>query len=308
MMSLQLRNNRIIQTFLCTVVVIFCCGCSNRPDNVLSDAKTVDILTDMYLADAYISKNEYEFSTDSAKKGLRQSILKRHGVSQRELDHTLEWYGLHFDQYVALYEKVDRKIVEREKVYKKHKNSLDEQGDVNNLWPHPRVIRLSPVSMRDGLSFELDRSKLAKGDRLLWNFRLVNDNANLQVFIAAEYNDNYTYSLSRDVSVSGKNEIEFVTDTAKTLRRIYGYIRPKGSYSAWIDSISIQSAGFDRNKYQRLNVQTIFSPTDKKAIVQSQNSMESNINVMADDDSSLPASMGRAYIRRPGQAQPNIVR
>ncbi len=236
-------------------------SCGNRPEGVLSDKETVDLLADMYLADAYISQNAVEFPTDSTKKALRQSILAAHGMEQADLDSTLSWYGRHFDEYVALYEKVEKRLDEKRRRYERTQDEHEKRGDIKTLWSAPGVLRLAHNAASDGVYFSIDGAKIKKGERLIWNFRVVNPDASLQAFIAADYSDKYTYSMSRDVSTPGTSEIIFHTDSARRPTRVYGFIRLKNAASSavWIDSVRLTTARLDPSHYIAIGSQTIFS-------------------------------------------------
>jgi len=66
-----------------------------------------NVLYDIYLAEAEIKTNYVVFSADSAlKQELLNSILKKHKITEAELDSSLSWYSGHLEKLMKINEKL----------------------------------------------------------------------------------------------------------------------------------------------------------------------------------------------------------
>ena len=78
-------------------------ACSSTPDYVLSEDDMAALLVDIHKGESYVDMHYNVYSdsrSDSLRKVLRQSILRKHNVSQELFDTSLVWYGHHIDTYI----------------------------------------------------------------------------------------------------------------------------------------------------------------------------------------------------------------
>lgn len=230
-------------------------GCSRRPAHVLSDSKTSELLADLFISEAYVQSNPSAFHTDSARKVLRQSVLADHGVTQEDLDSTLAWYGRHIDDYVKLYDDVDKRIAKRRERFMSDRSVAD--ADRQTLWPYSPVQVLMRGRGRTQIGFSLDSTAVSVGDRLNWNMYLRGMNKEVTLVMGAEYPDGEVRYQLRNIRSEGKGGIEFQTDSLKKPERIYGYlyIDPSETARVWLDSIKVETEPFEREEYGRIHTQ-----------------------------------------------------
>lgn len=87
------------------VVALSLLACDKTPRGVLSVNEMADLIVDLQVADAYMEHNMGDFETDSSKLILKQSIFKKHGITQQEYDSSLVWYAHNMDDYVKAHDK-----------------------------------------------------------------------------------------------------------------------------------------------------------------------------------------------------------
>ena len=248
-------------SFFFTVLALLASSCSDRPENVASDTKMVKVMADMEMAQAYLQNRGYRDHTIDSKERILEYVLQKNGLTKADFDSTLSWYGRHIDKYDDLYAKVDRELARRES-----KISGNEVVVLSNdLWPYSRHLVISSNSTTDNLSFSIPGTDLQKGDKITWKGRF-NIPIDGSVVLGVKYTDGKsTYSA---LSALGKDlEISVQTDTARSVKDIFGNIRVKGNRSfVGIDSLTLFSVPFDSTEYYRVNSQKRFAGPKRKNI------------------------------------------
>lgn len=259
-----IRMTRSIAIGIAACFFIISGGCSRRPAHVLSDSKTSDLLADLFIAEAFVQANPSAYHTDSARKVLRQSVLADHGVTQTDLDSTLAWYGRHIDDYVKLYDDVEKRIAKRRDKFMAAHSATDAGGQT--LWPYSPVQTLKRGAGRSQIGFSLDSTAVSTGDRLNWNMYMRGMTKELTLVMGAEYPDGETRYLLKNVRHDGKDNIKLQIDSLQKPLRIYGYIYldPAESARVWLDSIKIEVEPMEREEYGRIHAQHRFNAHEAK--------------------------------------------
>lgn len=233
-------------------------GCDRRPEGVLSDREMAGLLADIHLSEAYISGNSEQFVTDSARKALRQSILAAHGVTQAQLDSSLAWYGRHIDLYEKLYDRVADNLAARQKKAGQESEAPAEASG----FMLPRMVQLSKYGY-DIFTFDFPAGNLAKGSLLELKARVVPSSHTMmaETYLAVDYADrttDYTFSGSFSGGAQGKVSLTLQTDSARTPKRVYGFIRSGAAHSGtvWLDSISLSHTGLNPVSYANESVRS----------------------------------------------------
>ena len=68
-------------------------SCDRTPGGVIGVNKMADLIVDLQLAEAYIESHTADFEDDSSKLVIKQSIFKKHGITQQDYDSSLVWYA-----------------------------------------------------------------------------------------------------------------------------------------------------------------------------------------------------------------------
>jgi len=227
-------------------------GCRKRPEGVLSDKQMVDLMADMQLAESYA---DYDYSGPNLqiyRNGLAESVLVAHGVSREELDSTLSWYGRNLDDYTKLFEKVDKRIIEKRKIALKTGDAdLDvSQGDM--LWPYTENGVISKLGSADGWVVSIPAPGLEKGDMLEWamHFPVY---ATFVGVLGVEYEDGTGEAVSSNFTGGMSVNLRLQTDTGKIVDRIYGTMRLKEELksSVFADSIRLRRLSFDSLEFKK---------------------------------------------------------
>lgn len=210
--------------------VVLCClciaACSRRPDNVLSEGKMADVLADLSIADQLALRNMSEntdFGNDSARKILRQSIMRKNGVTEAQFDSTLVWYGHHMDDYSKLYKKVEERLADRQTALNKRSGMSGEDKD--NLWPLPSMLSFSDKDLNQGFSFSVPGSKIKLGKALVWKLRTNGIYGNAVAFIGAEYTNMEMVYTRMTLGGGSSQQLVLNLERDRKPKRIIGYVR-----------------------------------------------------------------------------------
>ncbi|MDE6339568.1 MAG: DUF4296 domain-containing protein [Muribaculaceae bacterium] len=237
--------------FMLLAVVIALSGCNKRPKGVLSDKEMVQLIADMEVAEVYIQQSNQSFYNDSSKDKAVQWVLNKRGINKADFDSTITWYGKNIDVYYDLYAKVDAELAKREK------KATGESGDIvisgSDLWPYSKHIVLSELSNSNSVKFSILTDEVEKGDRLNLKMR-TKGLQNGSVLIGVDYETGPTSYASHNHNGNNRIDISLQTDSARVVKRIYGYVRAKDSKQmpVWLDSIALERLPIDSTQYYRI--------------------------------------------------------
>lgn len=239
------------------LISIFFIGCSNTPDNVISEGRMVDLLVDIHKGESYVDINSGTYYNDSLKKLFKQSILAEHGVSQAQFDSSLVWYGKHIDKYVVVYDEVIKKLQDQDKsilaeAKKAGESSPLAAGDSVNLWSKSNQRILAHVFGDSIMSFDFKADvNFKQGDFYTWQYKLLDSDSPVSVFLGVDYQDGTTGYIINKERKSGWNKIKLQTDSTKAIRRIYGVASfyPGKKNIIYVDSIGLIRMRKDNMKY-----------------------------------------------------------
>ena len=221
-------------------------SCSRKPDMVLGKKEMASLLTDVHKGESLIEINHNQFSSDSMRRVMKQSVLDAHGVTQQQWDSSLSYYGRNIEQYIELYDIViaglEQELKNANVVSQGSNIQMEVVGDSADTWDQPRLRHFSAKQPTDILKFYLRRDlNWDRGDVYTWNFKAINGSTPITWTIAAEYSDGTTEYKSGTTASSGWTNISFHTDSSRTTSSIRGVatLRPSADESVYIDSISL---------------------------------------------------------------------
>ena len=116
------KNMRI--NILLTVLIIsslsISCSTSPSDENRIEEAKFIDVLVDIHIADATMVVSGFRIKTDSTKIRLYYNdVLLKHNVTQKQIQNTFKYYASNPKKFEAIYEQVSEKIIKLEEENKK---------------------------------------------------------------------------------------------------------------------------------------------------------------------------------------------
>lgn len=257
MMNIRNRHIQAIAGGILILSGLLASGCKEKKEKVLSEKEMVDLIVDLKLAEAYANTQLNGPNPSEQRRELAKSVLAQHNVTQEQLDTTLGWYGRNLDEYAELYEKVDKRLLQkRKKLMKDTEGDLaNKEGD--NFWAYGKNGIISSLGNNDGWIISLSDPDLNRGDKLEWTMHINNASTPLVGVLGVDYDDGTSEAVSTYFTNRQHIELSLQTDTGKTAQRIYGTLRLKKSDSTplFADSIALRRLPYDSLEYSRFRSQ-----------------------------------------------------
>ncbi len=259
-------------------------ACDKAPKGVIPESRMDDLIVDLCKAEAYMDLNPGEFSSDSSKMILKQSVFAKHGVSQTDYDRSIEWYANNMDTYSKVYDKAIRTLNnERKHLNKKSQEEIHSTtvasavtaakgyypsvGDSADVWTENRTWMLTSNYLQGYITFDFTPDgESRRGDRYKLSLKKLGFGSRFSLLLAAEYRDGCSSVVARNSSFDGWDEMSLQCDSTRETRRVYGFIR----YSirpftvAYIDSVSLLRTHLAPKQYSSFRLQK-FIPNKQNA-------------------------------------------
>lgn len=237
------------------LVGILAASCNKIPSYVLQPDDMASLMADIHVGESVMDLNRSQYPDDSTKMMMKQSVLVRHGVSQQDLDTSMEWYSHHLSYYMDVYDKtieiLERRIAETGN--RIAAENISVAGDSVDVWSSAMMLAVNRLSPSQYITFSLQSDENWElGDSYTWRAKFVNSSEPSVWGIMADYADGTTEYITADVSGDGWREIKFVADSTKEARRVYGYINieSRPGTTLWADSIMLIRNRVDREQYR----------------------------------------------------------
>ena len=193
-----------ICSLICLALFLACAP--NRPSNVLSEDDMEDVLVDYHLA---LAMAELQVGDLQANRYiLTQAALKKHDITEAELDTSLVYWCQNSEKFVKICERVTERLnymAESQGVERQEKNRysyLATEGDTANVWNLREGVVLIPNIVDNIYSFSIEAdSTYLPGDYFMWAFKT-------QFLSSDHYNEAYalfTIHYEND-SIVGKSQ------------------------------------------------------------------------------------------------------
>ena len=275
-------------------------SCDRTPSGVLSVNEMGDLIVDMQLAEAYIESHMQDFTDDSSKLVVKQSIFKKYGITQQDYDSSLVWYAHNMDSYIKAH---DRAVGKLQSMQKKAIKSKDEsnigqdmeltmegtngampprsrqiknpslkkmgastKGDSADLWDAPRCYLLAQGAKRGFITFDVRPDvNRQPGDRYQLSYKLARGGNEFKVSLNIDYTDGATAQITRGTYSDGWVAIDIQSDTARQVRRVYGYVSYdiKPGQTAYVDSLMLLRTHLSKSNYGYINAQRLIERPKK---------------------------------------------
>lgn len=290
-------------TLLTLVFALLLMSCDKTPRGVMSVNAMADLIVDLHLADAYIDSHNNEFQSDSSRMVMKQSVFKKHGITQQDYDSSLVWYAHNMEDYVKAYDKAVGKLKERYEKLNKGGNDAtgnrpqdimgagdgpgepthnpvpgtvlpnrradskrlktlgsDTKRDSADLWQGHRSYTLTQGAKRGFIPFDFspDANK-RPGDRYQLAYKLMRGGNEFKVNLCVDYTDGSTAQTCRGTISDGWVTVDLQSDTARQVRRIYGYVsyNMKRGHTAYIDSLTLMRTHVSKENYGIIHAQRL---------------------------------------------------
>ena len=285
----------LLNLSLLSLLALSLLSCGKTPRGVMDMDEMADLIVDLQLADAYIESHIQDFDTDSSKLVIKQSVFKKHGITQADYDTSLMWYAHNMEDYIKVNDKALGILKERyDKLDKGGVNgrpgemlgandgpgepthnpvpnapgmpggrrvkrlSTDISSDSADLWQGRRTYMLAQGEGRGFITFDLtpDANK-HPGDRYQLGYKLYRGGNEMKVCLSLDYSDGGTTQLTRSTNSDGWVYIDLQSDTARQVRRVYGYVSYdiKRGHIAYIDSLQLMRTHWSDINYGIIHAQ-----------------------------------------------------
>ena len=290
-----------LHTLLPLVLALSLISCDKTPHGVLSVNDMADLIADLQLAEAYIETHSADYDTDSSKLVLKQSVFKKHGITARDYDSSLVWYAHNMEDYTKAHDKAVGILQKRYDKIKTGDNSMPEEmiagpgdlqgmpshnaqprgpapvkrmkklstdaaSDTTDLWQGPRSYMLTQGAQRGFITFDIqpDANK-QRGDRYQLAYKLSRGGNEFKVSLNVDYTDGGTAQITRGTNSDGWVTIDVQSDSARQVRRIYGYLSydMKRGHTAYVDSLTLMRTHFNKSNYGFIHAQRLFERQTK---------------------------------------------
>ena len=281
---------------LLLIIIVVLMSCDRTPGGVLSMNDMADLIVDLQMAEAYIESHPGDFTDDSSKLVIKQSVFKKHGITQQDYDSSLVWYAHNMEDYTRAYDKAVGILQERhDKISKGGKGKFDDMAarpsepthtpqprsmsrknlskfgadataDSADLWIGKRCYWLTQASGRGFIPFDLPLSNnTLPGDRYQLAYKLKRGGNDFKVSLSVDYTDGSTAQLTRATYSDGWVEIDVQSDTARQVRRVYGYVSYdiKRGHTAYVDSLMLMRTRKSDGNYGFIHAQRLLERNKK---------------------------------------------
>lgn len=239
---------------LCMGMFFLTVACSKAPKGILSEKEMQRVQTDMMLADAFVEVNYNEYSGDTTKAALYESVFRKHKITQEKYDSSLVWYAKNLDIYMKVYERIiadlgvkihDLGDVQAVTVSSSKKDSVE-------IWPRRPYLTLSPRSVFSGVTFDITpESNYSSGSTFVLGMRVWGLKEGMEFYPEIRVN-----AEQRDTVIRAENKIvkdgyyQTILHTMPTrqVRRVYGYVWMNNTDSTY-NKIYIDNITFIRYNY-----------------------------------------------------------
>lgn len=248
--------NRLTAILLLALSVLT--SCKKTPDYVIGESDMAELIADMEVADAVVEINRQNYSSDSLRDELRQSILKKHDVTEEEFDTSLMWYGHNLDIYRDVYENAKGILEDRQKDLiaeaKEAGEKMTMSGDSVDIWQGARIAIFDKkrIGGYAQLNFSIPADEnTQQGDFFKWKFRILNMQSDGQALLGVDYVDGTSEYQIKSVRPEETLSIDLQADSLISVERVYGYFlyRMKDEDAIFADSISLYRSRLNRDRY-----------------------------------------------------------
>lgn len=259
-----MRNLVVIVSFFVIILV----GCSKAPKYVIAEDDMVDLLMDLYKAEAIMEDDNSKFNNDSLKMVMRQSVFLKHNVTQEQFDTSLIWYAHNLDVYGKVYTEVIERLDEEKRELTKGdftnvsvgaagdvKPSMPRYrmvGDTADIWGNVRTWLLLPGFNKNRITFDLKPDKEnMRGDVYELALKMCNMRNPIKVYMGVDYKDGSTTYQQKNYNTEGWHKCKIQSDSIRDVVRIYGYIvyKPTPYLISYLDSVELLRTHLDRSTY-----------------------------------------------------------
>ena len=238
------------------LIVLSMVSCDKTPRGVISTDDMAELIADLQIADAYIDSHMDEFPNDSSKQVLKQSIFKKYGITSAEYDSSLVWYAHNMEDYIKAHDQAVGILQKRIDKITKNNKLPDEADRTLPGEPTHGVFPRSGINGPLGGKFN-HMSDNKRGDRYQLAYKIGRGDNEFKVSLNVDYIDGSTSQNARATYGDGWVTVDVQSDTARQVRRVYGYVsyNIKPGHVAYVDSLMLIRTRMSGSNYGIINAQ-----------------------------------------------------
>lgn len=253
------KGTGIIYLILFSLLLQVITSCNDRPKDIMSERKSVDVLTDISIATASFDTGQGQETGFNTKEEAQRGVLAKHDVSIEEYRKTMEWYGKNLDKYEDVRHDVNKRLLKKlTKIDPDAKNTL---SDENNIWPLPDHLIFTPGMLSDGVVFSISDPAIDKGGYTELKLKTSEKDVVLSILLGVDYEDGTSSFINRMPSGFDEVKVRLQSDSTRIAKRLFGYMRTNAALTKTltVDSITLIKMPFDSTEYYRISSQTRLS-------------------------------------------------
>lgn len=240
------QRNRAAFIAMALVMAAFA-ACNRVPGYVIQPDDMAQLMADVRMADAVVSIQRTDYSTEASKLALKNAVFERHGVTAEQFDTSLMWYG----RNIGIYQDVTKKSIEileqrlkDASILAAGEAAMSVSGDSVDIWDGPRVFPITNRSPSQYVTFVFNSDpNWEPGDVYTLRSRMLTPAQYAQWNLMAVYDDGAIETITSNISLDNpaRQELTLITDSTRTATRISGWINiePMAGRPAIVDSISL---------------------------------------------------------------------
>lgn len=240
------------------ILILFVCvsitGCHKSSSPILNPNEMASLLADIHKSESVMDINRSDYRNDTSKLAIREAVFRRHNVTQEIFDTSMNWYAHNMDEYMKVYDKVIENL--QQQIDKTDAIAARIQivatGDSADIWALSKRYVVNSFSPEKSFDFELlPDENWEKGDNYTLNFKVLNALSPISAIIIAEYADGQIEWTENNYKDNGNVSINLMSDSTRTLSKVYGNIslEPQDQETIFLDSISLFRTRVTSNNY-----------------------------------------------------------
>ncbi len=104
-----------------SIMLVASCSYMNADHKIIDKKSMVDVLVDIHIADAILGTSTLRVNRDSLEiESYYDDILKKHQVTQIQIDNSLKHYAKDIKEFEDIYLQVSEKLSKMESEYQKN--------------------------------------------------------------------------------------------------------------------------------------------------------------------------------------------
>lgn len=213
-----------VRNVLVCLTCLMLMACASRPDYVLDEDAMTALLVDIHMSEGLIDVQGRKMGEHkNYGQEVMAAVLLDHGVTRAQYDTSLVWYSQHLKKLIRVYNRVDKELDERIKMWLSLANEhgsaiLSVEGDNVDVWGLDRQLMLDASRKQQSRYWVIATdSCFLPGDTLCWKLHSYDlPEKHALVASAVLTTDNELFSTQK--MIAGTTSVAITNDSTVVLR------------------------------------------------------------------------------------------